>query len=74
MRLEKRFKFKERYTIGLFFDLYNTTNTNKDITYSSSTGRKTAVVDSVSYAYSLFGSPTAIVGPRICRLGLHFEF
>jgi hypothetical protein len=72
--VEKRFRIKERWNLGLFFDAYNITNGNERVTYSATTGRKSVVVNGVSYAYALFGSPSSIVGPRIARLGIKFSF
>ena len=77
VRLQKAIKFKEKYTVSLLCDLYNVTNTNKNITYNTSTGRKSILLDGQTYNFALFGSPGGtggIVGPRIARLGVHLDF
>ena len=73
-RIEKRFKFREKYNVGLFFDAYNITNGNARVTYSNTTGRRNVTLNGVKYDYAQFGQPTSIVGPRVARLGVKFSF
>jgi Carboxypeptidase regulatory-like domain len=84
-RLEKRFTFKERYRVEVFFDAFNIFNSNADQnqdnltgTYSVATGKatfiKTAVVDGVSMPYDRFFAGTTIISPRIFRIGGKFSF
>jgi len=77
IRLQKSIKFKEKYTVAFLVDLYNITNTNKNITYNTSTGRKSILLDGQTYNFALFQSPGGtggIVGPRIARVGVHLDF
>jgi len=80
-RVEKRFKLKEKYNLALFFDVYNLTNGNGRVTYNTATGTRAVTLlasqfPSIAgtYNYSQFGAPSAIVGPRVARLGVKFNF
>jgi hypothetical protein len=73
-RVEKRFKIKERYEVGVFFDAFNINNSNADITQDPITGTKSTVVNGVKLSYQRFDAPTSVVSPRIFRLGAKFSF
>jgi hypothetical protein len=60
LRTQKIFKIS-RTTFGLFFDVYNITNTNTDQLTTTTSG-------------SAFLRPTVITAPRIARIGLKFNF
>lgn len=88
-RIEKRLKFKEKYNLGLFFDVYNITNGNGLITYQTTTGRKSVTLSAAqfpsiagTYSYALFGSPAStassgtggVTPPFVCRIGIRANF
>ncbi len=73
-RVEKQFKFREKFHVGVFFDAFNIFNTNADQTQSTTTGIKTATINGTKYSTPLFLSPTAVLSPRIFRLGVKFSF
>jgi hypothetical protein len=50
-----------RSKVGVFFDVYNITNTNAEQLTTSTSG-------------SAFLRPTAITSPRIARVGVKFDF
>jgi hypothetical protein len=76
MRFEKRFKIKERYTIGAVVDAYNIFNSNGVVTYTNSTGTKTVTTPAgdVFSGVPTFGAPNVILGPRVFRLGVKFNY
>jgi hypothetical protein len=61
MRSEKDIRFKERFTLTGFFDVYNIFNSNANQAMTTSSG-------------SSWLRPTAITPPRIARLGIKFRF
>jgi hypothetical protein len=73
-RLEKQFIIRERVHLGLFFDAFNIFNTNADQTQSATTGIKTTTINGTKFSEPLFLSPTAVLSPRIFRLGVKFSF
>lgn len=73
-RVEKRFTFKERYQVGVFFDAFNINNSNAAQTEDPVTGTKSTVVNGVKYTYQRFEAPTLVVSPRIFRIGAKFSF
>ncbi len=62
LRFSKIFKIKERYSLQPEFDMYNLTNS----------AAVTSVNQSVNSAYFL--NPTAILPPRLFKVGLRFDF
>jgi hypothetical protein len=74
VRAEKRFTFKERYQVGLFFDAFNINNTNAAQNQDNVTGTKTISVNGSKVTYQRFLSPTTVISPRIFRLGVKFSF
>jgi hypothetical protein len=75
IRGEKTFKIKERFSIAGIVDLYNIFNSNKAQTNDPITGTSTAVLpDGSKNVYQRFDRPTAILAPRILRLGARFRF
>ena len=75
-RFEKQFRFKEHYVVSGLFDAYNIFNSNGVITYTVTTGTKTVTTPAgtVYTAVPTFGAPSVILGPRIFRLGVKFQF
>jgi hypothetical protein len=75
VRVEKAFTIKERFKIAGIIDVYNITNSNKAQTNDPLTGTSTAVLpDGTKNVYQRFDRPTAILAPRILRLGARFTF
>lgn len=68
-RVEKRFVFGPR-SVGLFFDAFNIGNSNAAEVMDSVVGRRTTTVDGESVNYQRFLRPTAILAPRVFRLGI----
>ncbi len=62
LRSEKDIRFKERFTLTGFFDVYNIFNRQRRI-------RPTTTSSGSSWL-----RPTAITPPRIARLGIKFRF
>jgi len=73
-RLEKQVRFRERYRVGLFFDAFNILNSNAANTQDANTGVRSTVVDGSKVSYQRFLSPTAILPPRVFRVGGRFTF
>jgi hypothetical protein len=73
-RVEKHFTFKDRYTIGLFFDAFNLNNSNADQTQGNVVATKSTVVNGSKVSYQQFLSPTTVISPRIFRVGAKFTF
>jgi Carboxypeptidase regulatory-like domain/TonB dependent receptor len=80
-RLQKNFRFHERYQLSVFWDLFNVFNTNAANTESSVVTQKSTVVNVVGnpdfgqkVLYEGFQSPTVIIPPRIFRIGARFSF
>jgi hypothetical protein len=73
-RVEKRFTFRDRYQVGLFFDAFNINNSNGNQNQDNFTGTRTTIVNSQKVTYQRFLAPTTVVGPRIFRLGAKFSF
>ena len=74
-RIEKRLKFKEKYNLGLFFDVYNITNGNGLITYQTTTVRRSITLSATqfpsiagTYSYPLFGSPSSTASSALVGL------
>lgn len=61
LRAEKTAAFAGTLRLRLFLDLFNLTNSNAPETISFSTGRA-------------FEAPTTILGPRVARVGVRFEW
>jgi len=73
-RVEKRFPFANRRSLGLFFDAYNISNSNAAEVQDDIVGRRTTTVDGASVNYQRFLRPTAVLAPRIFRFGLRLGF
>jgi hypothetical protein len=81
MRFEKTLKFKERYRLNLFFDLFNLFNSNTANAESSIVSQKKTTITLAgnpafgqTVSYEGFGSPTTVLPPRIFRIGARFSF
>jgi hypothetical protein len=60
-RVEKRFTFATKARVGLFFDLYNTLNTNTAININWRAG-------------TAFEKATTVIPPRIAKFGVKFNW
>jgi hypothetical protein len=74
IRVEKQFTIHDRFHLGVFFDTFNIFNSNADQTQSTTTGVKTVTIDGTKYSTPLSLSPTAVLSPRVFRLGVKFAF
>jgi len=81
LRFEKNFKFKERYRLSPFVDLFNLFNSNTANVESAVVSKRTTTIaipgnpaNGQTVSYEGFGSPTTILPPRILRLGVRFSF
>jgi hypothetical protein len=81
MRFEKDLKFKERYRVSLFLDVFNIFNSNTANVESGVISQKSTVINIAgnpafgqTEKYEGFGSPTTILPPRIMRIGARFSF
>jgi hypothetical protein len=73
-RVEKTFKFHERYQVGLFFDAFNINNSNAAQNQDNVTAFKTITVNGQKVTYQRFLAPTTVISPRIFRIGAKFSF
>jgi hypothetical protein len=73
-RVEKYFRFRDRYRVGVFFDAFNLNNSNAANTQDANTGVRTAFVNGSKVSYQRFLSPTVILPPRVFRVGGRFSF
>lgn len=73
-RLEKRVRFSNNRSIGLFFDAFNIANSNGFEVQDTVTGRRTATVNGEAVSYPRFLRPTAILAPRVLRFGFRVRF
>lgn len=73
-RIQKEFKLREHLRVDGFFDAFNLLNSNANQTVDNITGVKSTTVSGVSYSYQRFLSPTAIISPRVFRVGARFSF
>ena len=73
LRISKIFTFHERYKLEPEFDIYNMTNASivTAVQTSVTAGTATAGTGSVG---SLFLNPTAVIPPRLYKVGLRFDF
>ena len=81
LRFEKNFKFKERYRLSPFVDLFNLFNSNTANVESPVVAQKSTVINipgnpanGQKVFYEGFGSPTTVLPPRILRVGVRFSF
>jgi hypothetical protein len=81
IRLQKDLKFKERYRVSLFFDLFNVFNSNTANSESAVVSQRSTVVNvagNVDFGqkelFEGFQSPSVILPPRIFRIGARFSF
>ncbi|MGQ0732871.1 MAG: carboxypeptidase regulatory-like domain-containing protein [Acidobacteriota bacterium] len=73
-RLEKRLRFANNRSLGLFFDAYNMGNSNAAEVQDDIVGRRTTTVGGASVNYQRFLRPTAVLAPRVFRFGLKLGF
>jgi hypothetical protein len=73
-RVEKRFTIAAGHRLGLFFDGFNLTNSNAAEAADSVTGRRNTTIDGQSVSYAQFMRPTAILNPRVFRIGVKYDF
>jgi len=59
-RLSRTFSFKDRYRATLNIDLYNITNNNYIVSYTT--------------AYATLGKPSTVLSPRLFKIGGQFNF
>ncbi len=81
MRFEKNFRFKERFRLSPFADIFNLFNSNTANVESPLVTQKSTTINipgnpanGQKVFYEGFGSPTTILPPRILRLGVRFSF
>jgi hypothetical protein len=77
MRVEKRFRVPnlKSHELGLFFDVFNITNSNASQSADNTVGRRTVTLSSGERVeYARFLRPTGVLSPRIYRLGLKYSF
>jgi len=73
-RVQKQFRFRERWRVDLFFDAFDILNSNAQNAESSATAVKSTSVNGQTVQYQGFLSPTTILPPRIFRIGGRFSF
>jgi hypothetical protein len=73
LRLSKIFTIKERYKLEPEFDIYNLTNASLVTAVQTSVTAGTATNGTGSVG-SLFLNPTAVIPPRLYKVGLRFDF
>jgi hypothetical protein len=76
LRLEKRFDLGRSNWVGLFFDVFNITNSNKSQSADNTVGRRTVTLQPEGEVvnYQRFLRPTGVLSPRIFRLGFRYSF
>jgi hypothetical protein len=81
LRFEKNLKFKERYRVSVFADIFNLFNSNTANAETSIVSQKKTTINIAGNSangqtvfYEGFGSPTTILPPRILRIGARFSF
>jgi hypothetical protein len=77
IRVERRTRFARNYTVSLFLDAFNMLNTNPANigSMSSNVGRPTVTLEDGSRVQVQgFLRPTAIIPPRIFKIGARFSF
>jgi hypothetical protein len=60
-RVEKQIRLAQRARVGLFFDMFNTTNSNTPINITWTSGAR-------------FGRATTVIPPRIVKFGVKFDW
>jgi len=76
-RIEKRIRMANLrgHELGLFFDVFNITNSNASQSADSTVGRRTVVLGTGERVeYARFLRPTGVLPPRIVRLGVKYLF
>jgi hypothetical protein len=71
---EKRFRFGGNRSIEPFVAAFNVFNSNSATGMDEIVGRRTATVDGQSVPYARFLRPTAILQPRVFRIGVKVAF
>ena len=77
MRVEKRFRLPslQGHELGLFFDVFNITNSNASQSADNTVGRRTVRLSTGEVVeYQRFLRPTGVLSPRIFRLGVKYGF
>ena len=72
-RAEKRWRFGAR-SVAMLFDAFNIGNSNAAETMDNVTGRRTATVRAERVNYQRFMRPTAVLAPRVFRVGFKLGF
>jgi hypothetical protein len=72
VRLDKRFKLKNRTTLSVMVDVFNALNANTELNIRHSTGRLT--ISETGVSVPAFQSPITILPPRIMRLSGRITF
>jgi hypothetical protein len=76
-RIEKRFRMANLrgHELGLFFDIFNITNSNASQSADNTVGRRTVTLSTGEVVnYQRFLRPTGVLSPRIFRLGVKYTF
>jgi hypothetical protein len=76
-RIEKRIRMANLrgHELGLFFDVFNITNSNASQSADSTVGRRTVTLGTGERVeYARFLRPTGVLPPRIVRLGVKYLF
>lgn len=73
-RISKQFTFHERFRLSGLFDVFNMLNSNADQNQDNVTGVRTLILKGQTTTYQRFLRPTTVVGPRVFRLGVRFQF
>ena len=71
---ERRFNLPGNRHIDLFLAAFNLMNSDAATARDQIVGRRTAVVDNISYPYARFLRPTGILPPRVYRIGIKMIF
>jgi hypothetical protein len=77
IRVEKRFRVPnlQGHELGLFFDVFNITNSNASQSADNTVGRRTVRLSTGELVeYQRFLRPTGVLSPRIFRLGVKYGF
>jgi hypothetical protein len=71
---ERRFRLPGNRSLDLFLAAFNLLNSDAATARDQLVGRRTALVDGVSYPYARFLRPTGILPPRVYRIGIKALF
>ena len=74
-RIEKQLLLNKASKLGLFFDLFNVTNTNVETATNWVSGSNTLVGGVLTATTSAsYGRPTTVLPPRIAKFGVKFDW